>query len=333
MGNFVAMSDPVSTLLNILSSQSLPEDTASKARATRIVEELSNQVLDSVKDPWERGLLHLACMNQWHYALIRRLVESNGCSVKNRDWKGRTPVHYACESLPVEYVKYLVERGCDPSCEDINRETPLHFACRKARKLVVDYLVKEKHCNVHKRSNFGETPLGLLVVSHFISPEETGTDEDKAHNLISCLPNPAEVKVDNGWSLLHFACLNNWQSVVKTLIEDHNCNPQCHDEWGDSPLHFACQRGSTDLVRYLIDQHGCDPMCQGEILNTPLHYASSAGNLDTVRYLVKEKNCSPLCPNKYGNTPVVVAQQSGRKEVLTFLNQHATVFAKTDHLI
>ena len=81
------------------------------------------------------------------------------------------------------------------------------------------------------------------------------SSEAEALELLSQLPNPAEVRDDNKWTLLHHACYNGWYEVAKTLIEKYISDPTCKDSRGKFPLHYACKQGHYMVTEYLIKTH------------------------------------------------------------------------------
>ena len=57
-----------------------------------------------------------------------KLFIDRGISV-NREWKGRSPLAYACEyTNSMEVVKLLIENGADPTSVDADGKTALDYA-------------------------------------------------------------------------------------------------------------------------------------------------------------------------------------------------------------
>ena len=70
------------------------------------------------------------------------------CNPKSPGYKGRTPLHHACNSGHMDIIKYLItEHGCDPALPDNDGDMPMHIACLGGQLNVVKYLVTEMKCN------------------------------------------------------------------------------------------------------------------------------------------------------------------------------------------
>ena len=55
----------------------------------------------------------------------------------------------------------------------------------------------------------------------------------------------------HNFTLLHCAAYHGWLSVVKELINYHNCDPDCKDDDGITPLSKARSNGKQPVVDYL----------------------------------------------------------------------------------
>ena len=191
--------------------------------------------------------------------------------------------------------------------------------------------------------------LEIAVVRAFEDPQSSGTDQARALELLSQLPNPAAVKCENGITLLHWASKNGWYDVVKELVEKYHCDPNYQSGYGwmrqmyhgvmkddvdidpwshGTAIQFACKGGHLDIVKYLVQQGG-DPQ-RGPGNYTPLHEACEGGYLDIVKFLVVECHCNPLQPASIlgmntGHTPLHLACESKHSDVIAFLLSSGTV--------
>ena len=176
-----------------------------------------------------------------------------------------------------------------------------------------------------------------IVCLQFEYPSTTGTDQARALELLSQLPNPAAVKNKKGNTLLHWASGNGWYDVVKELVEKFSCDPNYRigliqmllsgREEGTA-IHFACAAGYLDIVKYLV-QHGGDPELSPSGF-TPLHIACEKGLLDIVKFLVTECHCNPLLPATLlaintRETPLHLACEGNHSNVVAFLLSSGTV--------
>ena len=115
------------------------------------------------------------------------------------------------------------------------------------------------------------------------------SSEAEALELLSQLPNPAEVRDDDEdqFTLLHHACYNGWYEISKVLIKKYNCDPNCRNAAGSIPLRLACLSGNLDLVKYLVLDKGCDPNYENNRGKVSLHNAALGGCLDVTKFLVE----------------------------------------------
>ena len=56
---------------------------------------------------------------------------------------------------------------------------------------------------------------------------------------------------NNNFTLLHCAAYHGWLDVVKQLIIDHDFDPDCKDNDGNTPLSKARGNGKQSVVDYL----------------------------------------------------------------------------------
>ena len=161
-----------------------------------------------------------------------------------------------------------------------------------------------------------ETKKSILkVFDKFHKHNESS--EAEALELLSQLPNPAEVRYNNNATLLHHACYNGWYEVAKVLIEKYNCNPNRNDAGSAVyiPLCLACWSGNLDLVKYLILDKECD---LNDVTNhkgqLPLHHAAFGGHLDVTKFLIEYCNVDSGIKDSSGLTPLHYSCKGDRVE-------------------
>ena len=59
------------------------------------------------------------------------------------------------------------------------------------------------------------------------------------------------MKSKKNFTILHCAAYHGWLDVVKELINDHQFNPDCKDDDGNTPLSKARGSGKQSVVDYL----------------------------------------------------------------------------------
>ena len=75
--------------------------------------------------------------------------------------------------------------------------------------------------------------------------------QEEALRLLKKVKNPHVVKSSNNFTILHCAAYHGWLDVVKELINDHQYNPNCKDDGGNTPLSKARSNGKQHVVDYL----------------------------------------------------------------------------------
>ena len=59
------------------------------------------------------------------------------------------------------------------------------------------------------------------------------------------------MKSNKNFTLLHCAACYGWLNVVKELINEHQFDPNCKDDDGNTPLSKARSNGKQSVVDYL----------------------------------------------------------------------------------
>ena len=75
--------------------------------------------------------------------------------------------------------------------------------------------------------------------------------QEEALRLLKQVKDPCTVKSKNNFTLLHCAAYHGWLDVVKELINEHQFNPNCIDDDGNTPLMEAKSNGKQPVVDYL----------------------------------------------------------------------------------
>ena len=291
-----------------------------QARALQLLSQLPNPT--AVRDEEGRNLLHWACRNEWG-DVVKWLIVNNKM--------GSEFLHILVISDNSNQASVLQLLSWHPNPAAIRNEygwSFLNHACLMKWGDVAKMLLEMA------QSDSALDPTTVCL--QFEYPSTTGTDQARALQLLSQLPNPAAVRDDGGNTLLHWASKNGWYDVVKELVEKYRCDPNYHvgvmqilrhGAQQGTAIQFACKGGHLDIVKYLV-QHGGDPK-RGRGY-TPLHQACDKGYLDIVKFLVTECHCNPLLlPKIFGitveETPLHVAYQCKRYDVIAFLLSSGTI--------
>ena len=104
--------------------------------------------------------------------------------------------------------------------------------------------------------------------------------------------------------------------IVKYLINEHNCNPQCRDKEGKTPLHYASASGKLEIVQHFHDHKLSDLVHTAHSGDTPLHFACKYNQVNVAQFLLSTGECDPLIENTEGQTPVEIAASPEIRKLL-----------------
>ena len=220
-------------------------------------------------------------------------------------------------------VRYLIDEcECDPHFRRCDGAISLHFACIKMQHLFNhEYYPSEKITTTSDLSIKGillhiwqVIVFPVTMISHLLT------------NLVPGFPNPAK-QVYN-YDILSDVMWANHKSksgeqsknpnldVVKYLINEHKCNPQCADEEGQTPLHYACASGQLEIVQYFHSEKLSDLVHTAHWGDTPLHYACELNQVEVTQFLLSTGECDPLIKNAEGLSPVEIATSPEIRKLL-----------------
>ena len=285
----------------------------------------------AIRDKHGRSLLYLACQKEWGDAAKMLLERTSGSELDPTTLclQFQYPSTTGTDQAGALQLLFLLPSPAD--VRDEEGRTLLHWACRNEWEDVANTLMEE---HVQCQS------LKPVIILAFKYPSTTGTDQARALQLLSQLPDPAaQVKSEDGNTLLHWASRNGWYDVVKELVEEYHCDPNYQvsfvqmmrgAEFGTG-MQFACAAGHLDIVKYLVKQGG-DPG-RGNFRYSPLHTACEKGHLDIVKFLVTECHCNPLQSVTLlgingALTPLHLACENKHSDVVVFLLSSGTMTSK-----
>jgi ankyrin repeat protein len=112
--------------------QQIVNDAIPAGRESDLLDELSQQLLDAVRD-----------RNQ---AAVRLLVDGGlvdgGANLSAKNTEGQTPLHLAVKNDDVSMVQLLLERGADPDATAANGNKPLYDAAESGYLSIVGLLLE-----------------------------------------------------------------------------------------------------------------------------------------------------------------------------------------------
>ena len=154
-------------------------------------------------------------------------------------------------------------------------------------------------------------PYLLILIATFPVTEgnllkafQDGSEVDAASFLLSNLDTSIDtnsIRDDDGMSLLHLACRwdwSRWRFVIKSLVEQYQCDISTVNEDMDTPLHVASRFNNTGAVRYFLSLESCDPNGRNIYGLTPLDIANEKQHSDVIEELSKMAENSSVDKNR-----------------------------------
>ena len=181
---------------------------------------------------------HLSSRNGWLDVMKDLITGVYGrpFDPQERNYYGKTCLHYAAEGNHVHVVRYLItECNCDPMATDTYGNTVLHIAAAHGSLGVIKYLINHHNCNPMASNDKGENTLHCAV-EHI----------DIVKYLINehyCDPMVVE---KFGRTLLHMATYKCYSSTIEYLLLTGRCDPLVKDNTGRTSVQIA--EGSVDIL-------------------------------------------------------------------------------------
>ena len=173
--------------------------------------------------------------------------------------KGKTPLHFACESGNIDMIQWLWENFGDDIINDVptygrgitinSLFTPFQYACLKGHSDVVRYILDTAYEY--------DIPIKFETSLKFETP-------------------------------FHLAALNGHSEVFKILLE-HYSSINTRNDFGQTPLHVACVEGHIEIVRLLLQNEFIELYPIDENEETPLCIAQKNGFTEIVELLLNHE--------------------------------------------
>jgi len=271
-------------------------------------------------------------------AKVKALVAGNPKVVNEKDARGRTPLHFACDAGKMEIIAFLIDNGADVKVTDPDGFTPLHWAASAGQAGAARALIKAG-ADPNALSARGVSTLESAFYGRH--PEAVGTLLEGGLKV--------ETRGEAGRALLHRAASAGFLSLVDFLL-DHGADVSSKNYGGGTMLHSAAEGGLTVLVRKLIEG-GAEVNAVDDLGQTPLHLAAARGHNETVDFLIaKGAALKAVCrdgrnllhsaaaggqvdlmdrlvkggfavdaPDRYGRTPLLKAAEGGSDKAAELL--------------
>eukprot|EP00698_Gefionella_okellyi_P023395 TRINITY_DN7985_c0_g1_i1.p1 TRINITY_DN7985_c0_g1~~TRINITY_DN7985_c0_g1_i1.p1 ORF type:complete len:2097 (+),score=350.14 TRINITY_DN7985_c0_g1_i1:158-6448(+) len=119
----------------------------------------------------------------------------------------------------------------------------------------------------------------------------------------------------NGWTPLHFACLNGHKKTARLLVL-HGADVNKANLDGNTPLHLAASANKAEVVQMLLES-SADVRLRNQQGQSPIHVAALNDSSDAASVLVNA--CVELCDmpdGATGSTPLALAAGVGATKIV-----------------
>ena len=140
---------------------------------------------------------------------------------------------------------------------------------------------------------------------------------------------------DDGWALLHFACAENYRSVVIPLLLAHpDIDVNVKGRYAQTPFYYACN-GYTSCVHEMLKDSRVKVNETDDDGHTPLYLAAWSGRLETIKWwIVSGREMDLGTPGDVGKTDAIgVAKEWGHAKVVTLLERFKENPGGTKHVM
>jgi len=265
--------------------------------------------------------------------LVQLLIDHADADLALTNSAGNTPLMVACENGHVDVARSLLERSvdCRPHsaplhCGNGDGKTCLHLAALSGPVELVDLLL-QAGVLAYSADSGGNTALVLAIRSRnfdFASRllQVLSCSELSAAERADYVNRPAEL----GRSAAHWAALHGAVDLLDALsaaVEEH-LYLEARDVAGDTPLLLAAKADRVDALRWLVARN-CDVNCRGELGRTALHWTVMAADRDAVERLLAVDGVAAAIPDEADCTPLLLAAAHHRyAEMRTILRSAAS---------
>ncbi|XP_041468095.1 poly [ADP-ribose] polymerase tankyrase-like isoform X1 [Lytechinus variegatus] len=172
------------------------------------------------------AMSHRNVLSQVICQVMRKLL-AKGARIQARDWKGRTPLHYACKT-------YINDR--DPSTDALE-------------------LLLDNKADVFAEDNEGRLPLHYLFFDMDNPNEKSSIDPIEASSLLKDAMRKQKIGHPDkqGQTPIHAAAL---RGAIISLMDLADCvnSVDTRDSVGNTPLSMACMGEHISVVIFLLQQ-------------------------------------------------------------------------------
>lgn len=130
------------------------------------------------------------------------------------------------------------------------------------------------------------------------------------------------IRGENDWTPLHFACWNGNQMIVNLLFYNQGNLNLCGRN-SITPSMVCCLKGNAKLMDHLITLKA-DTRQRDKNGNTLLHYAARSGSVDCMRVLLQKTDLDLFAKNFEGKAAIDCVKTEEQREILSEFSRRST---------
>jgi ankyrin repeat protein len=289
-------------------NQKTPLHLALESGHADIAKYLIEQGADiNLKDKDKAAPLHNAAY-LGNLEIVDILLKKGAVSLNEGNFRGQTPLHFACERGYLEVAKRLLDAGADIEARDMVGRTPLMTTgISKNIRIAKNLIKKGSDINaVAKRGPATYTTLTVAAMYGFKDLVDLLVDKD------------ASISKDTLEPTLAFAAQMGHPRLFEYVLKN-GVDLAVVREKDPSFVFNVAAGGSVDIMKALLD-HGFDVDQKDKDGWTPLHIAAVEGKIEMIEFLIS-KGINKDTRNMKGETAYHVALAAEAVEAAAFLKK------------
>jgi ankyrin repeat protein len=238
--------------------------------------------------------------------IVDLLLKKGAASLNEGNFRGQTPLLYACEKGHADVVARLLDAGADIEARDALGRTPLMTTAMSRNMDVVKILIK-RGADINaslKRGSITYTVLSVSAMSGFgelvdlLIDKDAAVSKDGLEATLNFAVQGGHLRLfehvrkkgldlaalkEKDPALVYPAAAGGSVEIMESLLKD-GFNLEQKDKDGWTPLHVAAVEGKIKMIEFLIAR-GLDKDARNIKGETAYHVARSAESAEAAEFL------------------------------------------------